>query len=263
MRHSSVSSWVTEQLTRLRQGVVQPAKRVGHALGRAYVYKLTRDDYEYQKAPHRNERAIEYRFLFDCLIRTGAKTVLDVGTGDSALPHLLRSRGCHVTAIDNVVDFWPQGIINRHWHVLNDDIRKTKVKSLFDLVSCISVIEHIEDHLSAVSGMVRLVAPNGHLVLTTPYSEQGSVPDVYAEPGAAYGQDAPYVCRSSSRRELTQWLDITSTEIVIQEYWRCWTGPFWTQGERYLVPEQVTADETHQLTCLLLRRSRPAINFEG
>jgi hypothetical protein len=111
--------------------------------------------------------------------------------------------------------------------------------------------------------MVKMIAPDGHLVLTTPYSERWSVPNVYAEPGAAYGQDAPYICRSSSHEELTQWLDTTGTEIVVQEYWRCWTGPFWTQGERYLVPEQVTADETHQLTCLLLRRKRSAINVES
>jgi 2-polyprenyl-3-methyl-5-hydroxy-6-metoxy-1,4-benzoquinol methylase len=196
------------------------------------------------------------------LVRTGAKTVLDVGTGDTALPHLLRSCGCHVTAIDNVADFWPHGLINRHWCVLNDDIRKPKMKGPFDLVTCISVIEHIKDHLSAMKGMASLVAPNGYLVLTTPYSEQQGVPNVYAEQGAAYGQDATYICRSSSRKELTQWLDTTGTRIVIQEYWRCWTGPFWTQGERCLVPEQAAAEEAHQLTCLLLQRSRTALNLE-
>lgn len=247
-------AWMTERLTRLRQGAVRPAKRVGHALGRAYIRKLTRDDYQHQKVPCRNERAVEYRFLFDCLIQTGAETVLDVGTGNTAVPHVLRTCGCHVTAIDNIAEFWPRGMINRHWYVLDDDIRKPEVTGSFDLVSCISVIEHIEDHLSAMEGMVRLLAPHGHLVLTTPYTEQRTVSNVYAEPGAAYGQDAPYVCRSSSRTELTQWLDVTGAEIVVQEYWRFWTGPFWTQGELYLVPEQVTADEPHQLACFLLRR---------
>jgi 2-polyprenyl-3-methyl-5-hydroxy-6-metoxy-1,4-benzoquinol methylase len=247
-------AWMTERLTRLRQGAAHPAKRLGHALGRAYIRKVTRDDYRHQKVPCRNERAIEYRFLFDCLIRTGAETVLDVGTGNTALPHALRTCGCHVTAIDNIADFWPRGMINRHWYVLDDDIRKPKVTGPFDLVACISVIEHIADHLSAIEGMVGLLAPHGHLVLTTPYTEQRTVSNVYAEPGAAYGQDAPYICRSSSRQELTQWLGTTGAEIVVQEYWRFWTGPFWTQGERYLVPEQVTAHEPHQLACFLLRR---------
>jgi 2-polyprenyl-3-methyl-5-hydroxy-6-metoxy-1,4-benzoquinol methylase len=263
MWHWKLISLLTGELARLRRGIMEPAKRIGHAFGRAYVYKLTRDQFHHQNAPDRNERAIEYRFLFDCLVRTGAGSVLDVGTGQTALPHLLRTSGCHVTAIDNVDDFWPAGMINRHWHVLRDDIRSPVVKGPFDLVVCISVIEHIRDHQPALRAMVKLVAPDGHLVLTTPYSEQRSVPNVYAEPGAAYGQDLPYMCRSYSRKELTEWLDFTDTEIVMQEYWRCWTGLFWAQGERYLVPKQVTADETHQLTCLLLRRKRSTINVES
>ena len=261
MRHLSLIS--LRELTRLGQEIVQPAKRLGHAFGRAYVNKLTRDEYQFQKAPCRNERAIEYRFLFDCLVRTGAKTVLDVGTGDTALPHLLRTSGYHVTAIDKVDDFWSTGMINRHWHIFKDDICHPMVKGPFDLVACISVIEHISDHHAALRAMIKLVAPDGHLVLTTPYNEQRAVPNVYAEPGSAYGQDAPYICRSSSRRVLTEWLDVTNTEIVIQEYWRCWTGLFWAQGERHLVPEQVTADEAHQLTCLLLRRKRSVTNVES
>ena len=257
MRYLSVSPWVLRGLRSLRQGAVRPAKRAGHVLGRAYIQKLTRQDYEHQNAPHRNERAIEYRFVFDCLLRTRAETVLDVGTGETALPHVLRTCGCHVTAIDNIRDFWPQGMMNRHWNVLNDDICSPNIRGHFDLITCISVIEHIVDHLSAMRAMVALLAPGGSLVLTTPYTEGRSVPNVYLEPGAAYGQDAHYICRSSSREELRQWLDTTGTEIVIQEYWRCWTGSFWTQGERCLVPEQVTADETHQLTCLLIQRAGP------
>jgi 2-polyprenyl-3-methyl-5-hydroxy-6-metoxy-1,4-benzoquinol methylase len=254
----SVAFRVPEQLKSLARGAMRPAKRVGHALGRAYIQKMTRDDYHHQKAPHRNERAVEYRFLFDCLVRTGAQTTLDVGTGATAIPHVLRTCGCHVTAIDNIVDFWPRGIINRHWHVLDDDVRKPKLTGSFDLVTCISVIEHIDDQVSSMRAMVALLAPHGHLVVTTPYTEQRSISNVYAEPGAAYGREAPYICRSSSRQEVTQWLDATGTEIVLQEYWRIWTGPFWAQGERYLVPEHAAANETHQLTCLLLRRKRAA-----
>ena len=254
MRRLNPSSRTIEQLVRLGQSAVKPAKQLGHFLGKAYLNKLTRDDFEYQHAPRRNERAVEYQFVFSSLIHTAANTVLDVGTGDTALPHLLRTCGCHVTAIDNVDDFWPTGMINRHWYVLKDDIREPKVKGPFDLITCISVIEHIEDHVSAIKGMVSLLAPHGHLVLTTPYTEQRTIPNVYAEPGATYGQDAPYICRSSSRKELTRWLSTTGAEIVVQEYWRFWTGQFWTQGERYLVPEQVTAGEPHQLACLLLRR---------
>ena len=123
MRRLNPSSRAIDQLVRLGQSAVSPARQIGHFLGQAYIDKLTRDDFKYQRASRRNERAIEYQFVFRSLIQTGANTVLDVGTGDTALPHLLRTCGYHVTAIDNVDGFWPKGMINRHWCVLKDDIR--------------------------------------------------------------------------------------------------------------------------------------------
>jgi 2-polyprenyl-3-methyl-5-hydroxy-6-metoxy-1,4-benzoquinol methylase len=85
------------------------------------------------------------------------------------LPALLRNRGCHVTAVDNVSDYWEHGrhsLINRHWLVIDDDIRRpTTLRSRFDLISCISVIEHIDDPAAALRSIIKLLEPGRHLVL--------------------------------------------------------------------------------------------------
>ncbi|NLA49806.1 MAG: hypothetical protein GX876_10140 [Bacteroidales bacterium] len=56
-----------------------------------------------------NERPLEYAFVFKCIGLLYPKNVLDVGTGTSALPNLIRSCGPLVTAIDNIRDYWRIG----------------------------------------------------------------------------------------------------------------------------------------------------------
>lgn len=228
-------------------------KSVIHKLGRAYVKKITKDEATAQRFRRHNERPVEFRFVFDTLARYAPKTVLDVGTGTTALPSLMANCGCVVTAIDNVRDYWPTGMVNRHWHVVDDDIRAPDLREQFDLVTCVSVIEHIEDHQAAFRQMVRLARPGGLVLITTPYNERRAVPNVYKLSGAAYGQDMPYICRSTSRAEVASWMAQTGAEIVTQEYWQYWSGDVWTQGEFLPVPRSVTAADPHQLTCILAR----------
>lgn len=90
-------------------------KQAIHALGRAYIDRINRSEFAVQRFRKHNERPIEYRFLFECLTKLRPVSVLDVGTGDTALPSLLAHCGCVVTAMDNVRDFWPSGMFNKHW----------------------------------------------------------------------------------------------------------------------------------------------------
>jgi SAM-dependent methyltransferase len=229
-------------------------KQIVHKLGREYIRKVNKSNAEAQKFKKHNERSIEYRFVFEAITQFRPVHVLDVGTGDTALPSLLANCGCIVTAIDNIRDYWPSGMHNKHWYVLDDDILHPSIKDKFDLITCISVIEHIEDHRRAFTSMSRLLRPSGHLLLTTPYSERHYVPDVYKLPGAAYGQDAPYICRSTSRSELDDWIVGSGLKIVDQEYWRLWSGNVWTQGDFLPLPQKTNADNPHQLTCLLFEK---------
>lgn len=232
------------------------AKQALAALGNRYIRRRCKQDFEEQRFARTNERAIEYGYVFRQLNAFQPQTVLDVGSGTSALPSLLATCGFVVTATDNVSDYWPQGMINRHWHTVDDDIRTSHLTGSFDAVVCVSTLEHIFEHGAAMQQMLRLTRPGGHLLITTPYNESRYHPNVYAARESAYGRDLPYPAQSFSRAELNGWLaGECAAELVDQEYWRCFTGDLWTFGELLRPPVRASGpEETHQLTCLSIRR---------
>ncbi len=230
-------------------------KGLVHRAGRSYINRICASESGNQAFSAHNERPIEYRFALQCLADHRPKTVLDVGTGTTAWPHLLRNCGYVVTAIDNVHDYWPQGMINRHWTVVDVDIVNAggKLPQRYDAISCISVLEHIPDHKRAVKNMTDLLFPGGVLILTTPFSQHGPYPNVYKHPDALYGQNLPYICRSSSEAELEEWI---SCGLVLkeQEFWRLFTGPVWATGERCNWQRAGTPEEPHQLGCFFFQK---------
>jgi 2-polyprenyl-3-methyl-5-hydroxy-6-metoxy-1,4-benzoquinol methylase len=233
---------------------IESMKSFINRIGLLYVKSLCKREYEKQKFIDINERPIEYGFVFKHLAKQWPKTVLDVGTGATALPHLMRNCGFLVTAIDNIRDYWPSGMINRHYHVIDDDITKSRMTETFDFITCVSVLEHIRDHTAAMRSMYKLLNPSGHLVLTFPYNENKYIGNVYALPGSSVKETLPFVTQAYSRKELSNWLADNGGEIVEQEYWQFFTGEFWTSGERVQPPFQVTKDDKHQLSCLVIRK---------
>jgi SAM-dependent methyltransferase len=216
---------------------------------------LAQWEYRNQRFERFNERPIEFAFVFGAIRNSYPKRVLDVGTGTTALPHLMRNCGLLVTAVDNIRDYWPAGMVNRHYHVIDDDIRATKVHGEFDLVTCVSVLEHIVEHDAAVAGMVSRLAPGGDLIITCPYTDDAYIPNVYDLPGSAYGQNAPYRTQSYSRQDIERWMTTHRLALAEAQYWRCWTGAAWTVGTQVLPPEQTTRDAPHQLACFRFRRA--------
>ena len=219
-----------------------------------YPRWICRREFESQAFTRFNGRPVEFSFVFRMLGELYPRTILDVGTGTTALPHLMRNCGFLVTATDNVRDYWPSGMVNRHYHVIDDDITATRLAASFDLITCISVLEHIEKSDAAVRSMFSLLKPDGHLILTCPYTERSYVRNVYEVAGSSYGQDAPYIAQSYSRRELQRWLEDNNGTIVDQEYWQFWEGDHWTVGRQVIPPRNVTSDDKHQLTCILIRK---------
>jgi len=199
-----------------------------------------------------NERPIEFGFAIRCLSDLAATTVLDVGSGRTAWPRLLADCGFQVTAIDEGGSYWGHQVVNRHHYVLRDDITKPTLGAEFDALTCLSVLEHIEDHEAAVRGLRGRLPRGGHAILSFPYNEQTFVENVYALPGVSYGTDAPYVCRVYSRHELEAWLD-EGFEVVRQEYYKVFTGELWAFGERLRPPIRTGVREPHHLSCVLLR----------
>jgi 2-polyprenyl-3-methyl-5-hydroxy-6-metoxy-1,4-benzoquinol methylase len=232
-----------------------PTKMI-HRLGRWYSRRICLSEFRGQSFKTHNERPVEYGFALRALGEFRPKTVLDVGTGTTAWPHLLRNCGYVVTAIDNVRDYWPEGMVNRHWTVLDVDILNPAgaLPGQFDAITCISVLEHIPDHQRAMHNMVALLKPGGILILTTPYSQNNPYPNVYKHPEALYGSDLPYVCRSSSAKELDEWLALG---IVLQkrELWSLFTGPVWATGQRAEWTRVENDSARHQLGCFLFVKS--------
>jgi len=213
---------------------------------------VTRREY-HRQAFRRNERPIDLRFIFECITRIAPRNVLDVGTGISPLPALIRNCGLLVTATDNIVDYWPRGFVNRHYHVINDNIVDTKLTDRFDLVICAGVLQHVKEHERAVRSMFSLLRPHGYLIVSCPYNEREYVPNAYALPQAGYGQQSPYVCQQHNAEHRDRWVGDNGAELVIQEHWQVFAGEYWTYGEALEPPKQVHSDETHQFTCMLLR----------
>lgn len=224
---------------------MNPVKEMVRSVGNSYVRRLCENDFAWQKSTV-NERPIEYRFALQCLTDARPKSVLDVGTGTTAWPRTLADCGYYVRAIDNVRDYWPSGMTNRHWQV--DDVDITKPFSFtgrYDAITCISVMEHIVDHESAVRNMLGLLQNGGSLIITTPYNHQTHVPNVYKRDDALYGKDLPYICRSHSVAEIDQWQNL-GAKLKRRELWRLFSGPVWATGDR-AEWKQASETEPHQL----------------
>lgn len=219
----------------------------------SYIQKVCKDEFVSQKFTRFNERPVEFSFVFRKLAEIYPQDILDVGSGVTALPHLMRNCGFMVSAIDNVKDYWKNGMINRHYYIIDDDITKTRLQGCFDLITCISVLEHIENFDIAIRNMVSLLKPNGYLLLTFPYNENAHVKNVYTLPGSSYGKGAAYITQSFSRVEIDRWVKENSGCIKDQEFWQYWSGDHWTVGEQIIPPRKVSSKENHQLLCLLIQ----------
>ena len=232
-------------------------KTLIHKLGGYYCKELCRREFVAQQYVGINERPVEYRFVFENLSQTYPKSVLDVGTGRTALPQMMRTCGFLVTAIDNVRDYWPSGMINRHYHVLDDDILDPRINGPFDFITCISTLEHIREHDRAVKMMFSLLRPGGRLVLTFPYNEKAYVENVYALPGSIGADKYSFITQAFSRREIDRWANDNRATVFSQEYWRLFDGPYWTIGERVSPPLRVDSDELHQISCIAFIKDQP------
>lgn len=221
---------------------------------RAYLGPLLRREWLHPAWQEPNERPVEYGFALRAILACGPREILDVGSGTTAWPHLLANCGFRVTAIDEGSGYWRRQPFNRHYHVLRDDVTASRLGRRFDLVTCISVLEHIANHRAAVAGMLALVRPGGSVVITVPYNEHRFVDDVYRLPGAGYGADYPFIGRVYSRDEVTGWAEVGGARVVDQEYYEVFTGPLWTFGERIERPRRVGVDDLHHLTALVLEK---------
>lgn len=223
---------------------------------RIVVFFLKPVFYREKKYPLKrmNERPVEFAFAFRYIAEFYPKTMLDVGTGTTSFPHLVNNCGIKMTAVDYIENYWNNGLNNRHVPIMKQDITRPTLNTKFDMITCISVLEHIKDNRAALKGIFSLLNDDGHIILTFPYNENKYVEDAYRLPDAGYGKDHPFIGQVYSREQVNHWVADNNAEIVNQEYYEVFTGELWTQGQSIYPLKKTTTGSRHHLTSILLRK---------
>lgn len=120
-------------------------------------------------------RLVEWQFVLQHLPQKPAK-ILDVGSNYSLFPYKLKASGHEVHCLDQNSPNrrYPKSIQFHQANLVNININS----NIFDVVSCISVIEHIglgkyddpkfsEGDIKGIKEMIRILKPNGLLIITT------------------------------------------------------------------------------------------------
>lgn len=198
-----------------------------------------------------SERFVEYAFVFECLAETYPARVLDVGTGATALPSLVAVGGSKVTAIDHFAPL----MANPSWYVWCHDIQRKRFDDPFDMILCISTLEHVFDYEAALANMVASLKPGGHLVLTMPVTGGQYVDNLFRVPGNFYHDPmSTSLARLFSLDMVEQW---KVRHGLLEKRRRLYSQFFGTDvGEGGLRPHPVPCGngEPPQLICLLLQR---------
>jgi 2-polyprenyl-3-methyl-5-hydroxy-6-metoxy-1,4-benzoquinol methylase len=130
---------------------------------------------------------------------------LDIGTGDSVLPSFFLARtSWNIWCVDKFSWVRKQSRYGSmvapekagNLHVIEQDFLDFQPESQFDVISCISVIEHFEGDLDsrAMAKAATLLRPGGVLIVTTPVNEgysrsffrAGKVYGAYSRGGTFY-----------------------------------------------------------------------------
>jgi SAM-dependent methyltransferase len=142
-------------------------------------------DYEAESLPP-DSRVIEYGFALSKIVQMPKGKSLDVGciARHNYLIPTMCFAGWDVHGID-IRSGW--GYTHPNFHFVTGDIRESSYKNNdFDLISCISTIEHIgttnyygdtklEDNADCkvVQELQRILKPSGILIITVPYRKVG------------------------------------------------------------------------------------------
>ena len=123
-------------------------------------------------APHiYNSYHEDLRVYIKLANRYVPRLILDVGCAQGTLALLLGERGYKVYAID-IRESFLEYAKTRYEHgeveLICGDILKTEFKEKFDLIFANQVVEHLVYPIPLLKHLRSLLAPNGHLVMTTP-----------------------------------------------------------------------------------------------
>ena len=98
--------------------------------------------------------------------------ILDVGSAKSVFPYYLALRGNNVTTLDLVDEKFRKDMEDLYdVKALTLDIRKfvPGLKNNFDLITCLSVIEHIDEDTKAILNLAEYLRPGGVIVVSSDF----------------------------------------------------------------------------------------------
>ena len=196
-----------------------------------------------------NERPIEYSYVFRWL-NCSPKNVLDVGTGDSPLPAMMKKCGIPVVrAIDCKKPkkaYYPVNVF---------DITKGVLRMKYDVITCISVLEHIKNYQTAVLNMASMLNPGGLLIMTFPYNEYKFIPNAYDLPKSRY-RWGKNICRQYCADNLREF-EKYRLKLIDQELWCIFDELYWSCGKRLLKPFKAdNPDIVHHLACITMVKEK-------
>jgi len=101
--------------------------------------------------------------------------ILDIGSAQSILPYYMAALGYDVTTLD-LEDSEFRETIGKKFNVavVTDDLQnyRPKLSKKFDLITNLSVIEHINEDTKAILNIADYLAPNGVMVISTDFYQR-------------------------------------------------------------------------------------------
>ncbi|WP_169777293.1 class I SAM-dependent methyltransferase [Campylobacter mucosalis] len=233
--------------------------KISQKIGLIFIGKfLEFNFYNKKRNTYLNERTIEYEFVLKNLCLHNCLDILDIGTGSNSFSSVLEHCGYNVTATDikEGGGYWAN-FNNRHIYVIKDDITNSKIKSTFDAVLCISVLEHIPNFYDAVKGMVERLKDNGILIITFPYSHYQYCENIYKLKEAdVISKSFRYIGQSFSRNEIDMFCKYFKLDVIDTQFAKGWSGAYWRTGERYDFPIKIENPIDANIGCFLFRKTK-------
>ncbi|HET6277763.1 MAG TPA: class I SAM-dependent methyltransferase, partial [Candidatus Polarisedimenticolia bacterium] len=133
------------------------------------------------------------RWMFDRLRRWIGRSVLEIGSGIGNLSVFLVDRE-RLVLTDTREEYLSRlrqrfaghsNVAVAHLYLPSDD--RAVAGQRFDTIICLNVLEHVDDDISALEAMRRLLAPAGRLVLLVP-----ALPAIYGTMDRALGHHRRY-----------------------------------------------------------------------
>jgi SAM-dependent methyltransferase len=177
--------------------------------------------------------------MFDRLRRWVGRRVLEIGSGIGNLSAFLVEEGCERLVLTDTREEYLDRLRARFAKHSNVSVARlylpdelgTLAGQQFDTIICLNVLEHIDDDISSLQAMRRMLAPNGRLILLVP-----ALPALYGTIDKALGHHRRY-----KRGPLSSLLQAAGFTVAHVEYFNLAGVPGWWFAGRVLRRELIPA----------------------